>query len=198
MRKIAVFCGSSSGQSEMYTKAAQKLGNEFASRDIKLIYGGGAVGIMGAVANAVLEGKGTVTGVMPKMLEEREIAHPELTELVIVDSMHERKSTMAELADGFLILPGGAGTMEEFFEVFTWAQLGLHAKPIGILNIDGYYEPLLNMLDHMVRESFLHESFLSMLLIGSDSGRLVDTMMTYEAPSIQRYVNDNSIDYDDM
>ncbi|NJP38389.1 TIGR00730 family Rossman fold protein [Alkalicoccus luteus] len=190
MRRIAVYCGSSTGRSDIYEQESTKLGKALAERGIELIYGGGAVGMMGVTANASLSAGGKVTGIMPRMLQEREIAHPMLTDLIVVDSMHERKSRMADMADGFLILPGGAGTMEEFFEVFTWAQLGIHKKPIGILNADNYYEPLLTMFDHMIREGFLHESYLSMLTIGRDSGRLIDMMEQYDPPTMQRYVND--------
>ncbi|WP_147803153.1 TIGR00730 family Rossman fold protein [Alkalicoccus halolimnae] len=190
MKRLAVYCGSSSGRTSLYEEESKKLGKALAERNIELVYGGGAVGMMGITANAALSDGGRVTGIMPKMLQEREIAHPMLTDLIIVNSMHDRKSMMADMADAFLILPGGAGTMEEFFEVFTWAQLGLHKKSIGILNVDEYYDPLLNMLDHMVREGFLHESYLSMLQIGRDSGKLIDTMQEYEPPSIERYVNE--------
>lgn len=190
MKRIAVYCGSSSGRTALYENESTKLGKALAEREIELVYGGGAVGMMGITANAALSAGGRVTGVMPKMLQEREIAHPMLTELIIVDSMHERKSRMADLADAFLILPGGAGTMEEFFEVFTWAQLGIHKKSIGILNVEDYYDPLLNMLDHMVREGFLHESYMAMLQIGTESGKLIDTMQQYDPPSIQRYINE--------
>ncbi|PRO66236.1 TIGR00730 family Rossman fold protein [Alkalicoccus urumqiensis] len=190
MKRMTVYCGSSTGNSSLYERESKKLGEALAEREIELVYGGGAVGMMGVTANAVLNAGGRVTGVMPRMLSEREVAHPMLTELLIVDSMHDRKAQMADLADGFLILPGGAGTMEEFFEMFTWAQLGIHKKPIGILNVDGYYDPLLSMFDHMIQEGFLHESYLSMIQIGRDSGKLIDTMQQYDAPSIQRYVNE--------
>lgn len=190
MKRIAVYCGSSSGRTSLYETESKKLGKALAERDIELVYGGGAVGMMGITANAVISAGGRVTGIMPKMLQEREIAHPMLTELIIVNSMHDRKAKMADLADAFLILPGGAGTMEEFFEVFTWAQLGIHKKSIGILNVDDFYDPLLNMLDHMVREGFLHESYMGMLQIGNDSGKLIDTMQREDPPSIGHYMNE--------
>lgn len=190
MKRLAVYCGSSRGKKSLYEEEARKLGKVLAERDIELVYGGGAVGMMGITANAALAEGGRVTGIMPKMLQEREIAHPMLTDLIIVDSMHERKSLMADTADAFLVLPGGAGTMEEFFEIFTWAQLGLHKKSIGILNVEEFYDPMLNMLDHMVYEGFLHESYLSMIQIGTDSARLIDNMQEYEPPSIERYINE--------
>ncbi|TVP88213.1 MAG: TIGR00730 family Rossman fold protein [Alkalicoccus sp.] len=190
MKRLAVYSGSSRGKKPLYEEEARKLGKVLAEREIELVYGGGAVGMMGITANAALAEGGKVTGIMPKMLEEREIAHPMLTDLIIVNSMHERKSMMADTADAFLVLPGGAGTMEEFFEIFTWAQLGLHKKSIGILNIEEFYDPMLNMLDHMVYEGFLHESYLSMIQIGTDSARLIDNMQEYEPPSIERYINE--------
>ncbi|MED4041381.1 TIGR00730 family Rossman fold protein [Niallia taxi] len=139
MKKLAVFCGSSNGASKIYIESAKKLGKELAKRNISLVYGGASVGIMGAVADSVLNEGGYVIGVMPSFLDNREIAHKNLSELIIVDSMHERKAKMAALADGFIALPGGPGTMEEFFEVFTWGQLGLHKKPCGLLNINGFF-----------------------------------------------------------
>lgn len=138
MKRLAIFCGSSNGASDVYIEGAKKLGKELAKRNITLVYGGASVGVMGAVANAVLEEGGYVIGVMPSFLEKREISHQNLSELIVVDSMHERKAKMADLADGFIALPGGPGTLEEFFEVFTWAQLGLHRKPCGLLNINHY------------------------------------------------------------
>ncbi|CAM3949048.1 TIGR00730 family Rossman fold protein [Alkalicoccus chagannorensis] len=194
MKRITIYCGSSSGRTSLYETEAKKLGQALAERGIEMIYGGGAVGMMGVAANACLEAGGRVTGVMPKMLQEREVAHPMLDDLIIVDSMHERKSRMADMADGFVVLPGGAGTMEEFFEIFTWAQLGLHRKSIGVVNINEFYDPLLHMLDHMVKEEFLHESYLGMIQIAQDPGRLIDTMEQYNAPTFQRYVNDHEDD----
>jgi uncharacterized protein (TIGR00730 family) len=143
VKQLAVFCGSSNGASEAYKEGAIQLGKELAKRNITLVYGGASVGIMGAVANTVLNEGGKVIGVIPRLLEEREISHQHLTELHTVDTMHERKSKMAELADGFIALPGGPGTLEEFFEIFTWAQIGLHQKPCGLLNINQYYNPLI-------------------------------------------------------
>lgn len=187
MRKIAVFCGSSNGSSETYIKSAKILGKELAKREITLVYGGASVGIMGAVADSVLEAGGQVIGVMPSFLDEREISHKNLSELIIVNSMHERKAKIADLVDGFIALPGGPGTLEEFFEVFTWAQIGLHQKPIGLLNINHYYEPLLSFINHMAKEQFLHEKYRTMALVDTDPKGLLDKFHTYKPPTIKNY-----------
>ena len=142
---------------------------------------------MGAVADSLLEEGGHVIGVMPTFLENREIAHKKLTELFIVDTMHERKAKMADLADGFIALPGGPGTLEEFFEIFTWAQLGLHQKPCGLLNINHYYDPLLALFDHMTKEQFLHEKYRHMALVSNDPKDLLDQFNTYEPPAVKTY-----------
>jgi len=188
VKSVAVFCGSSIGASDVYAEGAKKLGNELAQRGITLVYGGSSVGVMGTVADAVLAGGVQVIGVMPGFLAKREISHKHLTELIIVVSMHERKAKMAELADGFMTLPGGPGTMEEFFEVFTWAQLGLHRKPLGFLNINGYYDPLLEFFQHMAHEQFMHEKYLSMALVDTDAGRLLDQFSTYEPPAVKTFL----------
>ena len=187
MKKLAVFCGSSSGASSIYIEEAKKLGKELAKRNIALVYGGASVGVMGAVADSLLEEGGHVIGVMPTFLENREIAHKKLTELFIVDTMHERKAKMADLADGFIALPGGPGTLEEFFEIFTWAQLGLHQKPCGLLNINHYYDPLLALFDHMTKEQFLHEKYRHMALVSKDPKDLLDQFNTYEPPAVKTY-----------
>lgn len=188
MKSIAVFCGSSIGAKESYREGAVELGLELAKRNITLIYGGASVGIMGVVANTVLEAGGKVVGVIPKMLEEREISHQHLTDLLVVDSMHERKMKMVELADGFIALPGGPGTMEELFEVYTWAQLGLHSKPCGILNIDHYYDLLIQFFNHMNEEQFLHDKYRSMALVSNHASDLLDLFLTYEPPSVKTYI----------
>ncbi|HLT55712.1 MAG TPA: TIGR00730 family Rossman fold protein [Bacillota bacterium] len=187
MNSIAVFCGSSNGASDIYIESAKKFGKELVKRDITLVYGGASVGMMGAVANAVLEEGGQVIGVMPAFLEQREISHNRLSELIIVDSMHERKAKMAELADGFVALPGGPGTLEEFFEMFTWAQLGLHQKPCGLLNINRYFDPLVELFHHMTKEQFLHEKYRSMALIDDDPNRLLEKFASYKPPAIKTY-----------
>lgn len=193
MKKIAVFCGSSNGASGVYVDGAKKLGKELAKRNIALVYGGASVGIMGAVADSVLEEGGYVIGVMPSFLEKREISHKNLSELIIVDSMHERKAKMADLADGFIALPGGPGTLEEFFEVFTWAQLGLHDKPCGLLNIHHYYDPLISLFNHMSDEQFLQEKFRSMALVDNDPKGLLDQFHTYEPPTVKTFITEKQI-----
>ncbi|MEX3625568.1 TIGR00730 family Rossman fold protein [Viridibacillus arvi] len=190
MKTLAVFCGSSNGASDIYVEVAKKLGKELVKRDITLVYGGASVGVMGAVADAVLEAGGKVIGVMPSFLEKREISHKNLTELIVVDSMHDRKEKMAELADGFMALPGGPGTLEEFFEIFTWAQLGLHQKPCGLLNINHYYDPLIALFNHMSDEQFLHEKYRTMALVDIEPSGLLDQFNSYEAPTVKSYITE--------
>lgn len=187
MKSVAVYCGSSMGASETYKTGAVELGKELARRNITLVYGGSQVGIMGIVADTVLQEGGQVIGVMPKILFEKELAHTNLTKLYVVESMHERKAKMAELADGFVALPGGPGTLEEFFEVFTWAQIGIHEKPCGLLNINNYYEPLLAVFDHMLKEEFLHERFHGMTIVDTNPASLLDRFVSYSAPSVKVY-----------
>jgi uncharacterized protein (TIGR00730 family) len=187
MKAIAVFCGSSKGASQLYEEGAVKLGKELAKRNITLIYGGASVGIMGTVADTVLEHGGKVIGVIPKLLKEREIYHQNLTELIIVETMHERKTKIHDLADGFIALPGGPGTMDEFFESFTWSQLGIHQKPCGIFNINGYYDLLISFFQLMNEQEFLQEQYLSKLLHDKDCVTLLDQFTTYEAPEIKTY-----------
>ncbi|MFP7484308.1 TIGR00730 family Rossman fold protein [Priestia filamentosa] len=190
MKRIAVFCGSSNGATDLYIKEAKKLGEEIARRNISLVYGGASVGVMGAVADSVLKFGGHVIGVMPTFLEEREIAHKNLSELIVVESMHERKAKMAELADGFIALPGGPGTLEEFFEIFTWAQLGLHQKPCGLLNINEYYTPLVSLFNHMTEEQFLQEKYRTMALVDTEPQGLLDQFHTYQPPSVKTYITE--------
>ncbi|WP_214730037.1 TIGR00730 family Rossman fold protein [Exiguobacterium sp. s168] len=189
MNRLAVFCGSKDGASPVFREAAEKLGQALAAHGIGLVYGGSRVGTMGAVADATLAAQGQAIGVLPHFLQEKELAHPGLTELHLVHSMHERKAKMSELADGFIILPGGPGTMEEFFEVFTWAQLGLHEKPCGVLNIDGYYDPLIALFDTMERQGFLIPEHRAMLIVESDPDRLLERFSTYEAPHVKTYMD---------
>ncbi|MBS4209534.1 TIGR00730 family Rossman fold protein [Bacillus sp. FJAT-50079] len=190
MKSIAVFCGSSDGASNVYIESAKKFGEELAKHGITLVYGGASVGVMGAVADAVLDAGGEVIGIMPNFLEQREISHRSLSKLIVVNSMHERKAKMAELADGFVALPGGPGTLEEFFEIFTWAQLGLHQKPCGLLNINRYFDPLVELFNHMTKEQFLHEKYRSMTLVDVEPNRLLEKLNFYEPPSIKTYLNE--------
>lgn len=188
MKKIAVFCGSSFGAKDVYKEGAIALGKELAARGLSLVYGGSSVGLMGAVADAVLEEGGQVIGVLPVFLQDREIAHSNLSELIIVDTMHERKAKMAEIADGFIVLPGGAGTMDEFFEIFTWGQLGLHRKPCGLLNLGGYYDLLIELFNHMTDEQFIQEKFRSMVLSDGTPEGLLDQFRTYEPPTVKTFL----------
>ncbi|MGH3761593.1 TIGR00730 family Rossman fold protein [Actinophytocola sp.] len=180
--QVCVFCGSSTGTGPGYLAAAGHVGRALAERGIGLVYGGSSVGTMGVVADAALAAGGRVTGVIPQSLVDREIAHPGLTDLRVVAGLHERKATMAEFADAFLVLPGGAGTLEELFEVFTWALLGLHDKPIALLDVDGYYQPMLRFLDHMTGQGFLSREYRDMLIVDTDVGRVLDRYADHRAP----------------
>lgn len=174
LRAIAVFCGSSTGARGDYRAAATDLGGTLAARGIELVYGGGKAGLMGVLADAALAAGGRVTGVMPQHLVDREVAHEGLHELVVVSDMHERKATIASRSDAFLALPGGPGTMEEFFEAWVWRQLGLHAKPVGLLNVAGYYDPLTRFFDRVVAEGFMAQAYRTHVAIDSEVGRLLD------------------------
>lgn len=187
MKSIAVFCGSSLGASEAYRQGAILLGKELAKRQITLIYGGASVGIMATVANTVLEEGGKVIGVIPTLLEEREIAHQQLTELIVVKTMHERKSKMMELADGFIALPGGPGTLEEFFEVFTWNQIGLLQKPCAIFNMENYFDLLISFFDHMQNEQFLKAQYREALIVDGDAAALLDKCESFVPPAVKTY-----------
>ena len=178
MQKFCVFCGSNPGGEPAYTEAAVSVGRLIASRGGRLVYGGGRVGLMGSVANAALEAGGEVIGVMPRSLVEKEIAHNGLTKLHIVESMHERKALMEKLSDAFLLLPGGFGSWDEFSEIVTWAQLGIHAKPCGILNVAGYYDPFLAQIDRAVAEGFVRPAHRNIVLVASDAGTLLSRLMS--------------------
>lgn len=186
MKRICVFCGSSPGASPEYLQAATQLGYTLAGKNIGLVYGGAKVGMMGRIAEAVLQKKGEVIGVIPKGLAEKEVSFTGLSDLRVVDSMHERKAIMADLSDGFIALPGGLGTLEEFFEVATWAQLGLHPKPCGLLNVRHYYDKLMDFLDHMVSEKFVELEHRSMILIDEDPDRLVQRFALYRPPTVDK------------
>lgn len=180
INNICVYCGSSPGSTPIYMQAARELGQEIARRKLTLVYGGSSVGLMGEVARSALEGGSRVIGVIPRSLADQEIAFEELCELKIVDSMHERKALMAELSDAFVTMPGGFGTFEEFFEILTWTQLGLHAKPSGLLNINGYYDQLLAFLEHTADQHFVHHSHLELILISRQPGDLLDALFAYQ------------------
>lgn len=173
---LCVFCGSSFGNSDVYRSGARAFGGELAKRGIDLVWGGGRVGLMGVVADAVLDGGRRAIGVIPHFMVERELAHPRASELVTVDSMHARKAAMAERSEGFVLLPGGLGSFEEFFEVLTWAQLELHQKPIGILNLQGFFDPLLELMRHSSREGFIHAKNLDLVVSASEPAPLLDVL----------------------
>ena len=193
MKSVTIFCGSSNGTDPVYRSRAVSLGQILANEGIEVIYGGAKVGLMGAVADAVLSAGGKVTGIIPRFLRSKEIAHEGLTKLVMVESMHERKTQMHELSDGIIALPGGFGTLEELFEMLTWAQLGLHKKPIGLLDINGFYDHLKLLLKNMVANGFLKEINYNMLLISDDANDLLDKMKNYVAPVIPKWISEDEV-----
>ena len=184
--RICVFCGTNTGSRPEYGNAARALGKLLAERDIELVYGGASVGIMGELADAVHEGGGHVTGIIPQQLMKKEAAHTGIPDLIVVASMHQRKSQMADMADGFVALPGGIGTMEGFFEILTWGQLGIHNKPYGVLNVVGYFDSLIGFLDHAVKEGFLTEEHRRMILVDSDPAKLLARMEEYAPAESER------------
>lgn len=187
VERICVFCGSSSGKDPAYATEAAAMGKLLADRGIGLVYGGGRVGLMGVVADAVLEAGGEVIGVIPKHLMRAEIAHHGLPKLHVVADMHERKATMARLSDGFVALPGGAGTLEELFEVWTWAQLGLHAKPVGLLDVRGYYSKMAEFIDHMVAEGFLGVTSRDLVTVTDDAEALLDAFSRHTYTPVDKW-----------
>lgn len=189
MKRVCVFCGSSPGRDPRYLEAAQAMGRAVAQRGLGLVYGGGSVGLMGAVADAALAAGGEVVGVIPQVLQDRELAHRSLTTLHVVGSMHERKALMAELSDGFVALPGGMGTLEELSEVLTWAQLGLHARPVGLLDVAGYYQPLAEFFDRAVRDGFIRPLHRRLLLVGHEPAGLLDTLAAWRAPALEHVID---------
>ena len=189
VKRICVYCGSSGRVDEAYRAAATRLGVVLAQAGIELVYGGGNVGLMGVLANACLNEGGRVIGVIPQALADRELAHTGLTELRIVSSMHERKALMADLSDAFVSLPGGYGTWEEFFEVVTWSQLGIQRKACGVLNVDGYYDPLLAMADKALSEGFIRPVHRDSLLSDADPERLLDRLGNYAAPAAEKWIS---------
>lgn len=188
MKSIAVFCGSSSGNNGIYKEQAVLLGETLAQKRIRLIYGGGKVGLMGVIANAALGAGGHVTGVIPGFLQTREVAHDNLTEMFRVDSMHERKALIDKLCDGVIAMPGGFGTLDELFEMLTWGQLGLHQKPVGLLNINGYFSHILKAIETMVNEGFLKEINRDMVLVCEDIHDLLHKMSTYRPPDVPKWI----------
>ncbi len=195
MKRICVFCGSNAGHDPRYRAEADRLGRLLAERGIELVYGGGNVGLMGVIADACLGAGGTVIGVIPEALIGKEVAgrvvdHRGLTRLEVVDSMHTRKARMAELADGFIALPGGFGTFEEFCEILTWGQLGFHVKPMGLLNVNGFYDPLLALFEHAVAEGFLREENRAMALAADDIESLLAALAAYRPEPVSKWLKD--------
>jgi uncharacterized protein (TIGR00730 family) len=188
MKRICVYCGSSPGRLPQYREAARLLGYEIAERGLGLVYGGASVGVMGAVADAVLEQGGQAIGVIPSSLATKEVSHSGLDELIVVNSMHERKAKMAELSDGFIALPGGWGTIEEIFEMLTWAQLGFHEKPCGLLNIASYYDYLFAFLENAIEQRFVKEEFRPMIMIEQTADTLLDRFQHYRAPKVRKWI----------
>lgn len=189
MKNITVFCGSSSGFRVEYAEAAVNLAHCLAERNIRLIYGGGNVGLMGVIADEMMRQGGEVIGIIPDALDKKEVGHRGITELRVVGSMHERKALMAELTDGFIAMPGGIGTFEEFFEVLTWAQLGFHGKPCGILNVAGYYDGLLALCDNAVGEGFLRDIHRRLILDESEAVLLLEKMADFQPPTIEKWID---------
>ena len=187
MKNIVIFCGSSSGTNPIYTRVTKALGGLFVERNITLIYGAGNVGLMGVIADAVLEKGGKVIGAIPKFLEEKEVAHYGITELIVTDTMHQRKQKMADIAEGIIALPGGIGTLDELFEIFTWQQLGLHSNPIGLLNINGFYDHLIRHLEHMTEEGFLKSYHRDRIVIDSDPATLLNKMAQQKIEYVDKW-----------
>ena len=188
MNRICVFCGTNPGSRPEYGAAARRLGTVLAEQNIELVYGGASVGIMGELADAVHEHGGHVTGIIPQQLVQKEAAHTGIANLIVVASMHQRKSQMADMSDGFIALPGGIGTLEGFFEILTWAQLGIHAKPSGILNVEGYFDGLTGFLDHAVREGFLTDAHRRAIIVESEPGALLQRMRAYTPPEGEKFM----------
>jgi len=193
MKNITVFCGSSFGTDKVFEEQAYLLGKTLATQNIGVVYGGANVGLMGAVADGAMQNGGEVIGVLPYFLQSKEIAHTGLTELILVESMHERKTKMNDLCDGVIALPGGFGTLEEFFEMLTWGQLGLHKKPIAILNINGFYDPLLEMMQTMVNKGLLKDTNHKMILVSNTIDELLDKMHNYKAPENGKWITKEEV-----
>ncbi len=188
MQSICVYCGSSNGRQKLYGNIACEFGRRLVERGLKLVYGGGCVGLMGVIADAVLDAGGHVTGVIPESLVAKEVAHLSLTELIVTQSMHERKTIMAERSDAFVAMPGGIGTLEELFEIWTWGQLGLHDKPCGMLNVAGYFDGLIAFLDHSVNEQFLKPVHRARLIVESDADVLLDRLATFVPVQTRKWI----------
>lgn len=191
MKSICVFCGSNSGKGTKHLQTAQRLGKLIAEKNLTLIYGGGNIGIMGELANTVLQYNGDVTGVIPENLVQREAALKEVTNLIVVNSMHDRKAKMMELSDGFIAMSGGIGTLEEFFEVWTWAQLGIHSKPIGLLNTDNYFGGMIEFLTNSVSQEFLKREIFEMIIIDDNAESMIERMNNYIPLQVDKWIDKN-------
>lgn len=187
MKRIAVYCGASKGNHPIYVKEAYQLGKYMAEQGYELIFGAGSVGIMGAIQDGVLDHGGRAIGVMPKMLDEREITSQKVSELILVDSMHERKEKMTELADAFVMAPGGAGSLEEFFEMYSWAQIGIHQKPIGVFNLNGFFNPLQTLINHMIEEGFIDKKYKELAPLHDTKESLIDGLLNYKPLGVRTY-----------
>ena len=193
LNKICVFCGSSEGNDSEIYQAALSLGKAFVENNITLVYGAAKIGIMGAVAKSVLEGNGTVVGIIPGFLKKKEVVHLGLTELITTKNMHERKMKMQELSDGFIALPGGFGTLEELFEIITWLQLGLHSKPIGLLNTNGFYDDLIKLIENMVKKKFVSSENYQLLLVDTQIDSLLEKMRRFKQPDLPNYLTSKDV-----
>jgi uncharacterized protein (TIGR00730 family) len=189
MRRVLVFCGSSPGRLPAYVEAATALGNELAARGMGVVYGGAQIGVMGALADAVLAQGGEVIGVIPRLLLAKEVAHTGVKDMRVVETMHERKALMESLADGVMALPGGFGTLEELFEITTWAQLGIHTKPVALLNVAGYWDQMLAFIDHMVAERFLRREQVDAMMVGDSPAELLDRMAQYQPVLLDKWLD---------
>ena len=190
MNRICVFCGSKTGNSPLFLEAAIQLGRVLAERGLDLVDGGASIGLMGAVADSVLTGGGKVVGVIPEAMASKEVAHDGLTEMHVVSSMHERKSMMARLADAFVALPGGFGSFEELLEMITWAQLGIHRKPVGILNVAGYYDPLIQLFEGAIEAGFIKPRNRQLFVIEQEADRLLQTLLAHKLPEVKRWITE--------
>lgn len=193
LKSICVFCGSKSGNDQQYQQSAIELGRLMAQQKITLVYGGGSIGLMGVIADAVLESGGQVIGVIPRQLATRELIHPGVTEMHVVEDMHTRKAKMSECSDAFIAMPGGFGTLEELFEVVSWVQLGIHSKPMGLLNTSGFYDPLLNMIEHCIETEFIKQKYRDLIIADESPSTLIDHLQRHELPVVEKILDPDQI-----